>query len=64
MDFARGIVELANAIGEQRNSRLSPRFSLHITELALAIHNAGATGKHYKMNSTFEPMAPMPWAQD
>lgn len=63
MDFARGIAELADAVANKRNSRLSPRFSLHITELALAIHNAGPQGCHYTVKSRFEPMAPMPWAQ-
>jgi len=63
MDFARGITELANALNEQRDSRLSPRFSLHITELALAIHNAGTDGGTYTVKSRFEPMTPMPWAK-
>jgi predicted dehydrogenase len=62
MDFARGIAELADAVAEQRNARLSPRFSLHITELALAIQNAGPEGGHYRMQSRFDPIEPMPWA--
>lgn len=62
MDFARGIAELGDALREQRSARLSPRFSLHITELALAIQNAGPEGNHYRMQSRFEPVEPMPWA--
>ena len=54
--------ELADAVAEQRNARLSPRFSLHITELALAIQNAGPEGGYYRMQSRFDPIEPMPWA--
>jgi predicted dehydrogenase len=63
MDFARGIAELAAAIEEKRPCRLSPRFSLHNNELVLAIHSALETGAPYKLTTTFEPIAPMPWAK-
>jgi hypothetical protein len=63
MDFMRGVAELADAVDNGRTSRLSPRFSLHVTEMALAIHNAGEQGSHYRMRSRFEPMPPMPWAR-
>lgn len=62
MDFCRGISELADAVQQKRPSRLSGRFSLHINELALAIHHARG-GKRYVMTTTFEPVQPMPWAQ-
>ena len=62
MDFCRGVAELAQSIKENRLSRLSPRFSLHVTELALAIHNAGITGNAYSVKSTFDPIKPMDWA--
>lgn len=62
MDFLRGVTELADALREGRSSRLSPEFSLHITELALAIQNARDGAPPYRMTSQFEPMAPMPWA--
>ena len=64
MDFLRGVSELASAIAEGRTSRLSPRFSLHITELALAIQHAGPAGCSYVPESDFEPMRPMIWAED
>jgi len=63
MDFLRGVSELATAIREGRLSRLSPHFSWHITELALAIQYAGPTGLSYTPESDFEPMPPMPWAE-
>ena len=63
MDFSRGVHELAQAIDEKRESRLSTRFSLHITELALAIHDARKLAQPYRMTTTFDPIEPMPWAQ-
>jgi predicted dehydrogenase len=63
MDFSRGVQELADAIDEKRESRLSTRFSLHITELALAIHQARSLSLPYRMTTTFEPVEPMPWAK-
>jgi len=63
MDFFRGVAELAAAIREKRPCRLSARFSLHVNEIVLAIHNALDTGSAYTISSSFTPMAPMPWAK-
>ncbi|MGB5635727.1 MAG: Gfo/Idh/MocA family oxidoreductase [Waterburya sp.] len=63
MDFARGIAELADAIREDRPCRLSARYSLHVNELALAIHNARENNSTYIVKSTFEPIEPMSWAK-
>lgn len=63
MDFARGPAELAAALRENRPCRLSPRFSLHVNELALAIHLAREQGAAYQMTTTFNPVEPMPWAK-
>jgi len=63
MDFFRGVAELAAAVREKRPCRLSARFSLHVNEIVLAIHNALDTGSPYKISSSFAPMAPMPWAK-
>jgi predicted dehydrogenase len=62
MDFARGPAEMAASIRENRPCRLSPQFSLHVNEIALAIHWAREQGATYHMTSTFEPVQPMPWA--
>jgi predicted dehydrogenase len=62
MDFARGIAELVDAIQEQRPCRLSARYSLHVNEMVLAIHHALENNSTYTVKSTFEPIAPMPWA--
>ena len=62
MDFCRGPSELARAVSEGRQCRLSGPFSLHVNEVALAIHNAPSEGATYRVKSTFEPMRPMEWA--
>ena len=62
MDFARGIAEVADAVRERRDCRLSTDFSLHLTEVALAIDHAG-DGVTYRPTTTFSPMKPMPWAK-
>jgi predicted dehydrogenase len=61
MDFSRGIAELADAAAENRQPRQSARWSLHMTELALAMSEGGGTQRG--MRTTFEPIAPMPWAK-
>jgi predicted dehydrogenase len=62
IDYARGLAELSAAAVERRPARLSARFSLHVNELALAIHDPATYGSPRQMKTTFEPVAPMPWA--
>jgi hypothetical protein len=63
MDFARGPAEMVAALREGRRSRVAPDFSLHVNELALAIHAARAQGASYRMTTTFAPLDPMPWSK-
>jgi predicted dehydrogenase len=62
MDYLLGISELSNALAEGRPSRLSAEFCLHTNEVVLAIHNAGQANSPYVPTTTFEPVAPLPWA--
>lgn len=62
MDFCRGAAELANSLSEKRPCRMSPRFTLHVNELVLAISAAREGGICQKITSTFDPIEPMPWA--
>ena len=62
MDFCRGPAELAAAVKAGRPSRLSAQFALHVTELALAIHNAPRHGSSHRMATDVEAIEPMPWA--
>jgi len=59
MDFCRGIAELALAATEKRQPCISARWSLHVNEVALAISN----GSDGEMQTTFDPITPMPWAR-
>ncbi|HQR29022.1 MAG TPA: Gfo/Idh/MocA family oxidoreductase [Anaeromyxobacteraceae bacterium] len=62
MDFCRGVAEVAASVRERRPCRLSARWSLHVNELVLAMQDPGGLGSPRMVTSTFEPMAPMPWA--
>jgi predicted dehydrogenase len=63
MDQARGVAELAAAIAEKRPCRMSTRFSLHCTEIALAIQYPRLLGCPRMLTTSFEPVDPMPWAK-
>jgi len=63
MDQARGVAELAGAISEKRPCRISTRFSLHCTEISLAIQYPRLMGCPRSLTTSFEPMDPMPWAK-
>ncbi|TDD20253.1 Gfo/Idh/MocA family protein [Nonomuraea diastatica] len=58
MDFARGVAEVADAVIERRGARVSARQALHVLEIILAMTECGTT----TIESTFEPVTPMPWA--
>ncbi|HEV2330572.1 MAG TPA: Gfo/Idh/MocA family oxidoreductase [Verrucomicrobiae bacterium] len=62
VDFCIGPAEVATSIREGRPCKLSPEYCLHNTEIVLAIHNSLASGTHYKVVTTFDPMEPMSWA--
>lgn len=64
VDFCLGPVDLARAIREGRAPRLSPRFCLHITEVALAISNALDGPAVVEIESRFDAPEPMPWAAE
>ena len=53
IDFAGGIAAQADAIEQGTPLFSSGKAALHITELALALNNAGSLPQPYKMRSTF-----------
>ena len=61
MDFALGIADLAAAIEQEREPLLHAEFSLHVTELALAIQAAGQDGGQYVLETQFQPLQPPAW---
>ena len=62
MDFARGVDDLAQAIRLGRRSRLAGDYSLHVTELVLALQQSLVGGGTYEMTTTCPLPEPMPWA--
>jgi len=63
MNFMLGPAEVLAALREGRPCRLSNDFALHLTEVALAIQNAGETTGAQRMTTTCTAMEPMPWAR-
>ncbi|MEP4199324.1 MAG: Gfo/Idh/MocA family oxidoreductase [Aliishimia sp.] len=63
MNFALGPAEVLEAIGQGRPSRMPVDFALHLTEVTLAIQNAGPMTGAQAMSTTFAPIEPMPWAK-
>jgi len=61
MDFAGGVAELASSILDNRPCRLAARFSLHVSEVSLALQNAGINNNTHVMRSRFDPVEPMDW---
>jgi len=62
MNFALGPVEMLDALRENRPCRLSADFALHLTEVTLAIQNAGQDTGPQDMTTSCTPPEPMPWA--
>jgi predicted dehydrogenase len=62
MNFALGPVEMLESLRENRPCRLSAEFALHLTEVTLAIQNAGRDTGPQDMTTTCTPPEPMPWA--
>lgn len=53
IDFAGGIADMARAIETGGSAFFSGNVALHITEIALALNNAGSDAKPYQMRSSF-----------
>lgn len=63
MNFMLGPAEMFDALAADRPCRLSNEFALHMTEVSLAIQNAGEHSGAQKMTTTCQAMEPMTWAQ-
>jgi len=59
MDFALGIAEMAVAIRNGTTPRLAGEFSLHITEVSLAIQHPEQFGTEYHPTTAPAPVEPM-----
>ncbi|MCA0962653.1 Gfo/Idh/MocA family protein [Salipiger bermudensis] len=63
MNFMLGPAEMLEALEQDRPCRLSTAFALHMTEVTLAMQNAGETSGAQRMTTRCDPMEPMPWAK-
>lgn len=61
VDFSRGPAEMAEAIRENRPSRLSAELALHITELIEGLQYPERFGGRRVIQSIFDPIQPLSW---
>lgn len=59
-DKVIGVAEMADAIRNGRQAFPAPDFVLHLTELTLAIQNAGPGGVSHALTTDFAPVEPRP----
>jgi predicted dehydrogenase len=59
-DKCVGIAELEDALRSGRGYFPAPDFTLHLTELTLAIQRSGADGGAHRMETMFAPVSPRP----
>ncbi len=59
-DKAIGVAELADALQSGRPSFPPHDFTMHLTELTIAIQNAGPDGSSIRLNTSFAPIEPRP----
>lgn len=62
MDFMRGVRELADAIVEDRPSRLDADFAVHVTEVTEMLQYPERFARPAVVRSRFTAIAPMDWA--
>ena len=61
-DWARPIVDLAEAIAEERPHRAGAEQAAHVVEVVDAIARSQAENGPVEVRSDFEPPRPMGWA--
>lgn len=62
MNFMLGPAEMLDAIASGRQSRLGGDFALHLTEVTLAIQNAGQAQGAWEMTTSFDGFASVRWS--
>ncbi len=63
MNFALGPAEILKAVKDHREPYISNAFSLHLTEVTLAIQNSSHETAAYEVKSNFERGERLVWAQ-
>jgi predicted dehydrogenase len=62
IDWARALVDLADAIDEGRPHRMGAGHAAHVVEALNAIETSSRDGGTVEVRSSFVPPAPMDWA--
>jgi predicted dehydrogenase len=63
IDWSRGVIDLREAVRDNREPRCSGAQAAHVVEIIAAMHaSAKSGGKSIDIRSTFEPPLPMEWA--
>lgn len=63
IEWARSLVEFAEALDENRPPRVTGRQAAHVVEILEAITRCAKTHQPIDLTSTFDPVSPMPWAE-
>ena len=63
IEWGRGVVDMVDALLEDRPHRATGEQAAHVIEVICAIDESAATGRAIEMTSTFTPPAPMEWAE-
>lgn len=63
MNYMLGPDEMLDAMANGRAPRLAGDFALHLTEVTLAMQNAGLETETQRIQSSFDPLEPMAWAK-
>ncbi len=61
-EWGRAVVEMADALRENRPQRATGAQAAHVVEILCAIQQSYREGHPVAIESTFTPPAPMPWA--
>lgn len=62
VDWSRGLIDLYEALRDNRPHRASAEQAAHVIETIAGIHKSAQTGRPVTIRSRFEPPAPMEWA--
>ena len=62
VDWARGLVELAESLAEGRPHRLAAAHGAHLVDVLAAVDRSRREGAAVAVDSSFDPPAPLPWA--
>jgi predicted dehydrogenase len=62
-EWGRAVVEMADAMAENRPQRATGAQAAHVVEILCAIQESYTTGRPVEVTSSFTPPAPMPWGE-